>query len=617
MEQNALTPESQEKNKSTRRNGGGCLILFGLIFFAAAFGFTWFSFYPYISGLMSAQDWPSVKGQLQHSDLEHVRGDDSTTYKTIAKYSYLVEGKRYEGDRVSFQRGSDSFYDYHAEFELKLRNDQAYNGGVTVFYDPKAPYDSVLDRTWRWDYIALHVGFVLLFGGVGIGVMIAGSYVQKRPVQDPTKSSATISSSTLGKRWGLFLFFSIFLGFSAFGFVLIPQELEKNNYWILLFLIIPGIGLLLLQAWWTAFREHLRFGEITLELEPTAGQVGGDLSGSIQLKEPYNPEHRYLVSIACVKHLNSNHKSSNDDTSQNILWQEEGICLAESSPFGTLLRFAFDIPQNLPASQESTDTEDRVEWHLAISAKLPGPDLSRSFVVPVQKLTTPLRMRRTIPYSNTLFPESEYPKRIVRMEKSPDYTRLTFPASRNANLGCGFLIIGVFFAGIGGGVGYAFLSDILDGGVNAFSLFFALIPVMIFSVFLLIGLFMLLVALRSLFNSRILTFDHSSVVSIRDSFLVFGSTRNLEIQDIQTVILKPQFTSTSGNHHGILAYQLEAETGARKPLLLADGIQGKQLARSIGKSLIDELSKRGSKAQLVETAAELNRIKQFRKNQKQ
>ena len=617
MEQTRPNPETQEKKNSTRRNGGGCLILFGLIFFAVAFGFTWFSFYPYLSGVMSAQNWPSVKGQLHHSDVEHIRGDDSTTYKTIAKYSYTVDGERYDADRVSFQRGSDSFYDYHSELEAKLRNDQAYNGGITVFYDPKEPYESVLDRSWRWDYIAFHVGFVLLFGGVGIGIMIAGSYMQRQPLLDPTKSSGSISSSTLGKRWGLFVCSAVFLGFSTFGFVLIPQELEKNNYWILLFLLIPGIGLLLLQSWWSAFREHLRFGEITVQLEPSSGQIGGDFAGSIQLKEPYNPEYRYLVSIACVQHVNSNHKSSSDDTSQNILWQEEGICSAESSPFGTQLRFAFDIPQHLPPTRESTDTEDRVEWYLSVSAKLPGPDLNRSFVVPFQKLTSPLRLRRPIPYSNTLFPESEYPKRIVRLEKSPDFTRMTFPASRNANMGCGFLIISLFFTGIGGGVGYAFLSDILDGGVNAFSLLFAFIPVIIFSVFLLIGLFMSFIALRSLVNSRILTFDHSSVLSIRDSFLFFGSTRNLEIQEIQTVLLKPQFTSSSGSYHGILSYQLEAEIGTRKPLLLADGIQGKQLARSVGKSLMDELSKRGSNAQLVETAAELKPIKQFRKKQKQ
>ncbi|MDX1971912.1 MAG: hypothetical protein SFY68_05200, partial [Candidatus Sumerlaeia bacterium] len=150
----------------------------------------------------------------------------------------------------------------------------------------------------------------------------------------------------------------------------------------------------------------------------------------------------------------------------------------------------------------------------------------------------------------------------------------------------------------------------------AFSLLFAFIPVIIFSVFLLIGLFMSFIALHSLINSRILTFDHSSVLSIRDSFLFFGSTRNLEIQEIQTVLLKPQFTSSSGSYHGILSYQLEAEIGTRKPILLADGLQGKQLARSIGHSVMNELSKRGSKAQLVESAAELKPIKQFRNKQK-
>jgi hypothetical protein len=86
--------------------------------------------------------WPKEKGQVTRSHVEEETDSDNDKVITSAKleYMYIVNGKRYSADCVSFGGG---FFQSASE----MRHQAAlYKVGqfVTVYYNPSNPEDAVL-----------------------------------------------------------------------------------------------------------------------------------------------------------------------------------------------------------------------------------------------------------------------------------------------------------------------------------------------------------------------------------------------------------------------------------------------------------------------------------------
>ncbi len=111
------------------------------------------------------QDWPTCPGVIIKSETRWQRGTDGGSSTLIAdvQYRYEVEGRSYQGDRISLgQYGSND--PAHAR-------DQAgqYPLGslVDVHYDPDDPQRSFLETGWHWlNAIALVVGTVAMIAGI-------------------------------------------------------------------------------------------------------------------------------------------------------------------------------------------------------------------------------------------------------------------------------------------------------------------------------------------------------------------------------------------------------------------------------------------------------------------
>jgi hypothetical protein len=91
-----------------------------------------------------AINWPTTEAEILASDIEEDRVRSSTGKANIAftptiRYSYLVNGTRYEGDRITFARAGFDFLD-----ASNIRDLFAAGEKTPVHYNPSSPSESVL-----------------------------------------------------------------------------------------------------------------------------------------------------------------------------------------------------------------------------------------------------------------------------------------------------------------------------------------------------------------------------------------------------------------------------------------------------------------------------------------
>ncbi len=544
---------------------------------------------PYILNTYKAQDWPTTNGQLISSKVESQRSDDSTTYRIVAKYTYTVEGVTYTSDQVDFNNSSDSFKKDYETLNRTLKHNQEKNGYTRVYYDPKNPANAVLSVKLRTKYILFVSGFLFLFFSVGVGLVWAANYVGIDRFKD---STGIIRNTPAGKFWLMLVISVVFIGLSAIPAMMYEEQLQKQNYWFLLTLLFPLIGLSVVWNTLKILREWMRFGEITVRLDPYPGSVGGDVAGVIELKEPFSPDNQYEVALACF--ISSDSKSeSNNESSEKLLWQEEGIAHAESTVMGTLLRFAFSPPNDLPPTRIAGD-EDAVNWHLYVSASLPGPDLDRDILINVQNDQPPRKARRRVVYSKDLVPNVAPPKRVLRITEEANETTYIYPATRARGMGISLLFVGFIVSAIGAGAGYLALNDfVVKTGFNLFGLAFAVIPTLISLVFVIIGIIILLCGLHLIFNTKIITISPTKSVLIMNSYVISSTTKSFSTSDFTRLALK-QNSSTKGMGKSIVYYEIQGFTKAGKKVNLGDALQGSALAERTLKHLYNKLVENGA-----------------------
>jgi len=91
-----------------------------------------------------ALNWPTTEAEILETDIEEDRARSATGKANIAftptvRYTYLVDGTRYEGDRITFSRAGFDFLD-----ASNIRDQFAVNQKMPVYYNPATPSESVL-----------------------------------------------------------------------------------------------------------------------------------------------------------------------------------------------------------------------------------------------------------------------------------------------------------------------------------------------------------------------------------------------------------------------------------------------------------------------------------------
>ena len=247
--------------------------LFALPFAAVGVGMLLLSVLPTLYDWSRMQFWQPVNATLLAASLNSSRSSKSTSYHVTARYRYEVASQVYEGDRVAISGGGDNVGDFQEALGERL--EQALRAGqpVPVWVNPSHPADAVIDRSLRPGLLAFKMVFVVLFGGVGVGLLV---FAARGGKPSKPQASKTVAAGTPGKLekipggvqmhfpagrwWGLKLALgTVGLVFLAVG-VLVPWEQEGQSDiapWLLR-LGFGGVGGAVLVAAFYALANSLR-----------------------------------------------------------------------------------------------------------------------------------------------------------------------------------------------------------------------------------------------------------------------------------------------------------------------------------------------------------------------
>ena len=469
------------------------LSLFALPFL----GFGAFMAYSIGSDIWQAREmrgWQAAEATLLRAGYETHTGDDSDTYEAFAEYAYVVDGRPYRNDRVSISSGADNIGDYQRDLGRRLAAALERGETIVVYVDPDSPSDSVIDRELRLGLLGFRAIFVLLFGGIGGGLLAfvllsrerskaAAATGDKPWLANDEWQTATIrcgSRTGMYAAWGFALFWNLVS--TPVLFAIHSEITEKQNPLALVGLLFPLVGVGLL-AW--AIRRSLewrRFGPAPVSLDPFPGSIGGHVGGTIDLRLPYDPNASFMLTLTSI-HSYLSGSGKNRKRNERAKWQDTRIAHAATGAQGTRLTFRFDVPGELDESDAVRDDSAWHLWRLSLTADLPGVDVNRDYDVPVY--ATGERSRR-LPESSLRDLSAEQGRLDdaavagqVRLELAVGGRRMLFPIGRNLAPGLMSVLIGAIFTGAGwfliGRAGHPFMGTIfgLVGGLVVLSGFWS------------------------------------------------------------------------------------------------------------------------------------------------
>ncbi|MBT8078761.1 MAG: DUF3592 domain-containing protein [Gammaproteobacteria bacterium] len=440
------------------------LLLFALPFFGVGAWMAW-SIGSSFADYVQMKSWQPVEANLQSAGYETHSGDDSNTYEAYASYSYVVQGRTYHNDRVGISGGADNIGDYQTNTGNRLSAAMRNGGLVTVYVNPEDPQDSIIDRSLRWGLLGFKSIFMLVFGGVGLGLILWTLFGAKSsPAQEQEFGSkpwlandkwqsAVISSGSKSGMYGAWIFATLWSLISApLPFLIYTEVLEKQNYLALVGLLFPLVGTGLFIWALRSTLEWRRFGSAPVTLDPFPGSIGGHVGGTIDVNVPYDATVQYSVTLTSL-HSYVSGSGKNRSRREKAGWQDSQVAHAEHGAKGARLTFRFDVPDGLNESDASRDGERYNLWRMNLHAEMPGPDIDRDYEIPVY--ATGEHSQNLPEYSIAQAKSSQQKvddvavRKLVKLGYGTSGRSMLFPAGRNLLAG----FIGSLFAAVFGGVG--------------------------------------------------------------------------------------------------------------------------------------------------------------------
>ena len=358
------------------------LLLFSLPFTLIGVGVLLFAVVPTIHDWSRMQGWVAVEATLNTADINSHRSSKSIVYQATASYSYHYGGGQYQGNRVGISGGSDNIGDW----QERVYHEMTQMRPLRVWVNPDNPAESIFDRSLRWGQLGFLILFVLLFGGIGVGLTFVALRAQDTPEgvplwqADPDWRENQIRSNARAGMWGAWIFAIFWLLLSSPIVFIVPGELAKDNTIAIIGLIFPLVGVMLAISAVRKTRQWRRFGPTPLSLDPFPGAIGGDVGGTITISQPMPAEAVAEIVLRC-EHVYRQGSGKNATTKRDLLWEGQQQARCAPGMDGVRIGFCFKVPEGLPGS--SKQYTERHEWTLNVTCELPGVDLDRHYTIPV------------------------------------------------------------------------------------------------------------------------------------------------------------------------------------------------------------------------------------------
>ena len=560
----------QRSMTNLRQRGGAAVSVFGLVLVLIGLGVGVF-FARGALDVLAARDWVPVEAALLSVDLQsHHDSDGGTTYRVMAEYEYDWRGERFLSSKVDFHPGADSLGDYQRNLYRRLNRALQAGEPVTAWVDPDEPARAVLHRGMRWGRFAFGMLFPLVFGGVGLGMLLwdrhAGREQKKRDNRKELHPdqpwmwfdkwrTPEIAGQARTRMW-LAIGFAICWNLVSLPVALIvPGEVADGNHAALIGLLFPLIGVGLI-VW--AVREvirHRRYGASTLYLETHPVPLAGHLRATLDI--PARLQAREVrLQLACI-HRYSTRTGRKRTTREQVLWEDKQHATTRSGggPGQTSARVEMRLPADQPVSSEA-HPRNRIIWRLTATSEEPGVDYKAVFELPVFDIG---EMAADATAEHAQAPEFEacdWRETGVVHAHASGCQRFVFPRLRLLGAGLGLLAIALVFGGIG-------VALIASGGIWFFG-----------GIFVAVGLLLLWGAISMLFQRSEIVIGNGRM---RWRHGVFGGWQAVEADALKSIDVKK-----SGSVGKDLYFRIEIERwGHERNNVVAGWVPGQRPAQSL------------------------------------
>ena len=126
--------------------------------------------------------WSEVPCNVLSAELEESKDSDSVTYRTKARYRYVVNGVEYVGTRVTVSESFDNLSHFHQRVHAELEDHRQTGKPFRCYVNSRQPEESILFRDGRWSVVAMTTWAGLIFSAVGFGLMgvVVASWIEER-----------------------------------------------------------------------------------------------------------------------------------------------------------------------------------------------------------------------------------------------------------------------------------------------------------------------------------------------------------------------------------------------------------------------------------------------------
>ncbi|MCF6225109.1 MAG: DUF3592 domain-containing protein [Xanthomonadales bacterium] len=471
------------KNTVKKSRKGG-MTLFAAVFFLGGLvpgGMALMNIYK----VVDARNWIATPSTILSTELITQRGDDSDTYKVIARYSYQFNGQNFNNDQVGFSKGSDNIGSYHQDAYRELNRYRNQQNAFTAWVNPDNPAEAVLFKTVRWPLVAFKVLFMLIFSGAGAGFYFYGKYNLKREDQvrelqqqypeapwkwRPQWQQNQLQSQSGAIRWFATIFAVFWNLISSPIWFIIPQELASGNTIVLVAVLFPLVGIGM-AVWATQlWRQHYRFGNSVLILKRVPIDLGGQLRANLQLPADVPVGSELNIRLDCIRKTTTR-SGNKTSTHESILWQTDQRIVVTDAGTYRLVPIRFQLPSDQPETNDPTG-KNSVFWRMDISSDIPGIDYQASFELPVFDTGYVAELNSADESVASLKAETGAAGDPTRSGAIINGGVYHFPAARHKSLIFGLFIVGLVFGGIG--------TAIIISGRTWFGGMFTLVGVLIF-----------------------------------------------------------------------------------------------------------------------------------------
>lgn len=353
-----------------------------------------------VAAWQRAKGWVETPATITHLDLEVDHDDDGTTYRVLCSYTYVFNDATYQGDRVGLTGGSDNIGSWHQDTydRLKHHRDAIESEPLSCWVNPTNPAEAVLDRSLRKGLLLFNLLFAVAFGGVSVVVVWFGRIKRRR-----NRLTEALRLEHSDRPWmcktawaegrirpqqqsrGMWLFAILWNVISVPVVLLaVPDALRSGQYWMLIFLLFPLIGLVLLSVAIVATLRHRRYGRSRFDMETVPGVIGGYLRGTLVITGDIAGIEDVAVALRCVNRI-TRRKGEGDETTERTMWEDTRALRAGTTTYGQTdlcLPVDFQIPYDcLP--YDDSNPKDQILWQLTAKADIPGANLDLKFDMPV------------------------------------------------------------------------------------------------------------------------------------------------------------------------------------------------------------------------------------------